>query len=54
MLFTFIDNPQTVAEFCYNLALFDSIFAVCYLGYLELVKLLTKIRKGGVKNARNS
>lgn len=54
MIFQFINEPQCTVELCYNLFLFDSIFLVGYLGYVEIRKLITKIRGGAKKNARIS
>ena len=49
MLFEFITEPQTTADMLFNLALFDSIFAVAYIGFIEIRKFFGKIR-GGVKD----
>lgn len=49
MIFRFIAEPQTTADMLYNLALFDSIFAVAYIGFLEIRKFFGKIR-GGVRD----
>ncbi len=54
MVFEFILDPQSTVDLCYNLFLFDSIFLVGYLGYVELRKLICKIRGGAKKNARIS
>lgn len=54
LVFEFIQDPQSTVDLCYNLFLFDSIFLVGYLGYVELRKLISKIRGGAKKNARVS
>lgn len=54
MIFQFINEPQCTVDLCYNLFLFDSIFLVAYLGYVELRKLIYKIRGGARRNARIS
>lgn len=54
LVFNFILDPQSTVDLCYNLFLFDSIFLVGYLGYVELRKLISKIRGGAKKNARIS
>lgn len=54
LVFEFITDPQSTVDLCYNLFLFDSIFLVGYLGYVEIRKLITKIRGGAKKNARIS
>ncbi len=54
MVFEFIQNPQSTVDLCYNLFLFDSIFLVGYLGYVEIRKLISKIRGGARRNARIS
>lgn len=52
MIFEFIQDPQSTVDLCYNLFLFDSIFLVGYLGYVEIRKLISKIRGGAKRNAR--
>ena len=54
LVFEFIQDPQSTVDLCYNLFLFDSIFLVGYLGYVEIRKLISKIRGGAKKNARIS
>ena len=54
LVFEFIQNPQSTVDLCYNLFLFDSIFLVGYLGYVEIRKLISKIRGGARRNARIS
>lgn len=54
LVFEFIQNPQGTVDLCYNLFLFDSIFLISYLGYVEIRKLISKIRGGAKKNARIS
>lgn len=54
LVFEFIQNPQSTVDLCYNLFLFDSIFLVGYLGYVEIRKLISKIRGGAKRNARVS
>lgn len=46
MIFKFIAEPQTTADMLFNLALFDSIFAVAYIGFLEIRKFFGKLRGG--------
>lgn len=53
MIFKFILEPQTTADMLYNLALFDSIFALAYLGYLEIRRIFGKLR-GGAGDVTNS
>ena len=54
MIFEFITDPQNTVDMCYNLFLFDSIFLVGYFGYVEIRKLICKIRGGAKRNARIS
>ena len=45
MVFSFIENPQTVSELVYNLALFDSILLVLYASIKEICHAFYLIRK---------
>lgn len=54
LVFEFIQDPQSTVDLCYNLFLFDSIFLIGYLGYVEIRKLISKIRGGAKRNARIS
>ena len=54
LIFEFIQDPQSTVDLCYNLFLFDSIFLVGFFGYVEIRKLISKIRGGAKKNARIS
>ena len=52
MIFTFIENPQTVSELIYNLFLFDSILFVLYVSIKEICHAFYLIRKNFRKGER--
>lgn len=47
MIFQFIAEPVSTVDMLYNLILFDTLFAVGYIGFRSIVRVFYRIRKNG-------
>ncbi len=51
MTFHFIEDATETIDMLYNLALFDTLIAIAYIGYRSIVRIFSHFRRSGRKGA---